>query len=546
MEQPKENIKPFENKKYAYLIIGLAIVVLLVVTVWQPGQWSFRDSTDYAARNDAAQKELEQYQALLASIQPNYAASQQLLKKIASEELVRAEVENALDVDQKIVIPEISTSQIKVTNRKDNDAMVNYLNSVTSMVKNYNQASAAGKDQLFVENANDIELSKAGQSTQQLVDNFLKMEVPKDAVEFHKAAVVAYQQYEQVFDTAKQYAAQQNTNPWPSVYNKYAVIDNRLAAGNTELNKISSTYALDSHTKEIAQGFIKTAQAQFAVTVVGDVQRAITEGIKAGLAKAFANFAIKMLDKLVGQIEKNFAIASQLYYSNDLGRYYSVEYMKKFVADPMDQDIIQKFLPEYFCISPDKSKLKEVFVAKARENVGSDLVINPSDPDFLQKLARLGTDEKNYPVWWEGYYETLAAKTKAEADAAATKEVISPGFKSGRDLISGQVNKTVASIFNVQEAAIAGTINLGTNNTENAIGALVAGVVESMVNKFIFTPITGGASGSGGISVIEEKDVCLQVPQVKPIIPVASTEYTDQNGQTTTAPYTTPPFNPRN
>jgi hypothetical protein len=258
-----------------------------------------------------------------------------------------------------------------------------------------------------------------------------------------------------------------------------------------------------------------------------------------------------MLDKLVAHIEKNFAIASQLYYSQDLGRFYSVEYMKKFVTNPLDQDIIQKFLPQYFCINPSQKELKKIFTAKAAANAGADIVIDPSDPQFIQKLARLGGDEKNYGFWWQEYYMSLAATIQQEASSAATKEVTSNGLKSGRDLATGQINKTMAAIFNTQEAAIAGTINLGTNNTENAIGQIVAGVVESLVNKFVFTPIGGGtSSGGGGIGVIKETNVCLRTPQMKPVTSIPGSVYEAPKGSSTTTPpivptTTTPPFNPR-
>ena len=98
--------------------------------------------------------------------------------------------------------------------------------------------------------------------------------------------------------------------------------------------------------------------------------------------------------------------------------------MKKFVSDPLDQDIIQKFLPQYFCVNPTGGELKQIFTAKAKANQGTDIVIDPNDPQYLQKLARLGGDEKNYTGWWEDYYTSLALQTQAQAEAAATKEVL--------------------------------------------------------------------------------------------------------------------------
>ncbi len=323
-----------------------------------------------------------------------------------------------------------------------------------------------------------------------------------------------------------------------------------MDTSKTELNKLEQRYAYDFSVpnEQNHSLLIKSANAQWIVT---DVWQKVWEGIKIGLAKSFAAFSINMLDKLVQHIEKNFAIASQLYYSNDLGRFYSVEYMQKFVQDPLDQDIIQKFLPQYFCVNPTAGELKQIFTAKARANQGTDMVIDPNDPQFLTKLARLGGDERNYSGWWEDYYTTLAAQTQREAETAAAKEVLSPGLKSGRDIVNGQINKTMASIFNVKEAAISNTIGLGTGNADNPVGQIVAGVVEGLVNKFVFTPIGGGSSG-GGIGIIAEQNVCLKTPQMKPIAALPGSEYDNPNGELPgdiplpPAPGTTPPFNPRN
>lgn len=522
-----------KNKKIMIAVLSLAVLALVVVTVWEPGQWSFRDPTDYDQQAKLAQEELEQYKALLASIEPNYAASQQFLEKIATEDLVRTEVATTLQTNQKITIPQVANNEINISNRNDRDFVINYLSDTSSMISNYREAVASGIDDLFATGGDSGELARAEAKTDELVNNWRGVSVPQSAVDLHKASLVALDQYGDVFKTAKDYATRENDQPWPTVYNKYAVIDSELAVVKTELEELNRTYAFGPDVELPKFSLVKTAQAQFGGwTIVGvDWQMILYEGIKTGLARAFAQFSIQMIDKLVGHIEKNFAIASQLYYSNELGRFYSVEYMKKFVKDPLDKDIISKFIPEYFCVNPDGRQLRDIFVAKARENVGSDLVINPADPDFLDKLARLGADEKNYPVWWEGYYQSLAATTKAEADKAATKEVISPGVKTGRDIVNSQVTKTISAILDVQESAINGTMNLGSNNAENIAGQLVAGIVQNLVNKFIFTPLAGGStSGPSGIGIIAERDVCLATPQVKPVIPIAEGGYTPPSG----------------
>ncbi len=514
-------------RKYLLGLILVMVLILVTITSLNPGTLLFRDKTDYEAQKKLAAEQTKQYEALLASVQPDYQASQQLLKKIATEDVVRTEVENALDVNQKVVIPTVATSELNLSPRNDRPAMIEYVNRLASMMQNYTEDTKVAQTQVFAENANAGDIATARAKTAALTQNIRGLPVPADAVEMQKAYLVAYDTYGTFLNTANGYAKGTDDNPWPNVYNNYSVIDNRLAVAETEYSRLSQKYALNvplpSDLSEQNSRFhlIKTADAQFAVI---DVKAIIRDAIQLALARSFAKFAVTMLDKLVAHIEKSFAIASQLYYSQDLGRFYSVEYMKKFVADPTEQSIIQKFLPQYFCVNPNPGELKKIFTAKAMANQGTDIVIDPNDPQYLTKLARLGGDEKNYPGWWEDYYSTLAATTQQEAESAATKEVISPGLKSGRDLVTGQINKTMSSIFHVQESAIAATFNLGTSNATNPASQIVAGILENMINKFIFTPIgAGSSSGGSGIGIIAEQNVCLKVPQIKPIVPVAQT-----------------------
>ena len=541
------NFETIPRKYVLGAILGL-VVILVVITAINPGSLVFRDNTDYDALRQQAADDAKQYEAMLAAVSPDYQASQQLLEKIASEDLVREEVEQSLQTDQRIVVPTIADADLNISDRNDLPTVINYMNQIGSMVQNYNDAVNPKVATVFGNNPDIQAIRDANAQTNSLINNIRGLPVPESAAELHKAELVAYQKYAEFLSTAAGYADGSNSNPWPPVYGQYAVIDNRMDAAKSEFDKLEQRYAYDfsSPAAGNASFLIKTANAQWTVV---DIWEKVWEGIKVGLAKSFANFSIQMLDKLVQHIEKNFAIASQLYYSNDLGRFYSVEYMQKFVQDPLDQDIIQKFLPQYFCVNPSAGELKQIFTAKARANQGTDIVIDPNDPNFLTKLARLGGDEKNYAGWWEDYYTTLAAQTQREAEAAASKEVLSPGLKSGRDLANGQIQKTMASIFNVQEAAISNTIALGTNNTDNPVGQIVAGVVEGLVNKFVFTPIGGGQSG-GGIGIIAEQDVCLKTPQMKPIaaLPGSDYEQTDSelpNVPATNPPGSTPPFNPR-
>ncbi len=533
-------------KKYILGLIAVMVIILVTVVSVDPGNLVFRDNTDYDAQRKLAEQDTEQYRQLLASVSPDYEASKQLLEKIATEDIVRTEVETALNVNQKVSIPTIANSELVITPRTDRPAIQDYVSRIASVFTNFNNSTKSAANEIYGEQADSSKIAAAANATKVMTTNLKGMPVPSEAVEMHKAYLVAYGAYGDFFDTSASYSRGEIAEPWPKVYGQYSIIENRLSVAQSEMNRLTSKYALNvpmpEELQDTGNGFslIKTAHAQWPVI---DVQAEIWRGIRFALARSFGKFAITMLDKLVRHIEKSFAIASQLYYSQDLGRFYSVEYMKKFVDDPVEKDIIQKFLPQYFCVNPKAGELKQIFTAKAKNNLGSDIVIDPNDPDFINKLAKLG-DEKNYPNWWEDYYTTMAFKTQSEAEKAATKEVTSPGLKSGRSLVNGEINKTMSSIFNVQQSAIAGTINLGTNNTENPVSQIVAGIVESMVNKFVFTAVGAGPSG-GGIGVVGEGNICLRNPKMKPVAPIPSTgkDQVDDNEKGSAATSTTtPPF----
>src|SRR6476469_1804742 len=125
-------------RKYLFGLIGVMILILATVVATNPGSFTFHNTTDYDAQKKVAAEETKQYEELLASVQPNYEASQQLLKKIATEDIVRKEVESTLDVNQKVTIPTIANSEIKITDRTDRAAMIDYVGKMQSMVSNYN------------------------------------------------------------------------------------------------------------------------------------------------------------------------------------------------------------------------------------------------------------------------------------------------------------------------------------------------------------------------------------------------------------------------
>jgi hypothetical protein len=513
-----------EQKSYFYIAMTAALV-LIVVTVWNPSSFKFKDNTDYeklAAERSKAEK--DQYEQYLASLKTDSEASKRLLSQLVTEESLRKEVELTLQINQKIATPDIPDSTLVILQDSNQQAVLDYFKQSLSATLAYNQAAEGSTQNLFVPNISPVAIQTMQAQNNDLIRNLRGIPVPKEALAYHKSQILAYEHYGNVLTSAQSFASGNQTIAWPDIYRNYVVINDEIETANAQFGQLETKYKISGELQSFfAQSsasslYVHSAEAfiipGIGEIVIADIPAAIWKAIREALARAFARFAISMLDKVVTSIESNFAITSQLYYSEALGQVYTTEYLQKHVTDPLDQEIIKRFIPQYFCLPKDPQELRQIFSQKSRDYLGYDpATLDPTDPDFYNKLARSGSFFAS-PDGQELYYEQLAAQAASAAADASSKEVVSPGLKTPRSLVNNQIERTMATIFNTQQAAISGTIQLGTNNTENVVGQLVSAVIENLINKFVFT----GA-------VIQEQKTCVGSPTPKPIIPAEASDY---------------------
>ncbi len=533
-------------RKYFIGAVGALIVILLVVTLWQPTNFGYKDKTDYAAQIKQAQADKSEYDKLLASINVTQAQSEVALKKIATQEVVKEEVNASFNTSQKIVIPDVSNTELAIEPRGGKEAVVSYFNQSGAYVKSYNDKVAVANQVVFTDLQDSQTVNAAITETAKAVSDLKRMPVPTEALAFHKAQIVALQQYGDFLTTAKSYnprivseqlrpRGDDTQQPWPKVYKDYAIISNKSTIISTEYKQLDKKYSIsqlpifasDGNSSvsggQPSFGLINEAHAIFGIAdttiVVGDIPQLIIYGIKQGLLKAFSTFIIKAIDKLVAKIDKYFTITSQLYYSQELGKLYTNEYWKKFKVPLADQNILANFIPDYFCVPTDLNKLKQVFEAKSKQLLKYDIkTIALNSPNFYDALAELGTAAQINPeAYWSDYYSSFAAQSKAAAADAATKEVTSPGVKSGRDLIKGSVDKTLSKILDVQQGSVSSALNLGSTNADNLISVTIAGIFENLTTKFIFTAVNS-SDHAGGLGVVQESNICLGTAKYKPVV----------------------------
>ncbi len=534
----------YNNNKYLIGFMAATLIVVIAVTIIEPTNIKQKDTTDYAQLQAKAEFEKKEYEQLLKDVHPDYASSEEYLKKIVTVDEVRGELERDLQTKRKIAIPTIADSEVKISDRKDTDAVANYLTDLSSMIVNFDESVNPLIPQIFATQANQESAVQAKKFADTFIANMKGMTVPVDAVPLHKTTLVSFESYSQIFEVARKYAVDQDSTPWADLYQHYVIIDSSMAKNKSLILDLTKKYVLRDMMVGVASSSIlfKTAQAGFPVIDIYQVAETVFKHL---LVTAFSQYYLKITDKTLKSIEKGFTISSQLYYSNTLGRSYSVEFFKKFLPDPLDQEIVSQFLPQYFCKPKDEEFLKKVFIAKAKANSAPNFTLNPADPEFLNKTANFLSDPKNYVSYYRDFYQAASDLTKSEAEISSAKEVSSDGLKSGRaqskdsDIVGVTVQKSMSTLRAAQQNIFDNVIKLGTGNPDNMASQIVGSVMATIINDFVFTP-----AGGGDLQVYKETQKCLQIPKIQPIVPITDPgiDKPSHPGSPTPYPSGTAPF----
>ncbi len=511
-------------KKYFLGIIGFLVVVLLVVTFVQPG--NFRYTEQGVTKEDQAKAEAlrKQYAEYLASIKPDPEASKKLFRELIDEKQLEKQVAAELKTNQKITIPEVANTKLNIVQETGQAPVDTYFRAVEPVVKQYALNTGAAAPRLF----NDADPDQVAIDTNAALEQLYKAPVPQDVLAFHKAEIGTMEQIVALANTAE-IVDEPKAEPWPKVYEQYAVINDQTKVLKDEFNRLDQKYALTTPRGEGQKSvvdrsvfMVKSAEAFVGgpVVVVDDVWATVEKIAREALASAFANFMNKFLDKLITDIQENYYVANFLYYTDALVRgQYIDDYLNKYITDAVDQQLITRFIPQFNC-ADNKEDLAPIFIAKAREYLGFDpSTIDPGSSDFYSKMGRL---PDLFPEEQELNFRGAAQTAMIRANESAIIEQLTPtGTKLPRsDVLGKQITTTVASINAQLQAAFNAKLGLGTNNTQSVVSQLVSSTINQFVDKYVFKGV-----------VLKEQETCIQLPQLKPIVPGID-------------PGTTPPFNP--
>jgi hypothetical protein len=513
------------DQKAILLASGVVAVFLGGLVYFKQASFRYTPTTSQSTVNKAEQ---EQYEKLLAAIKPNKQASDQLFKELITEEEVRVEIEEALGAGQKVVMPQVSNADIRISRVTGKEAVATYMKNVAPLLSEFNKQTIPVAQGSFQDSVTVAEVGAAVARSEVYLTSLKNLQVPQDAVNFHKSQLLIMESYKRLLQVAKEYREGENQKPWPEVYKQYVIANAQVINIDKEFSLLDGKYNIKNvsvvpspsmHKRAVALFGIKKADAALGigdtVIVAANIPDAIKEGVKQGFASAYGKFATKYLGQLIETVEKNYKISNFLYYSDALvkGQYVN-DYLQKYVSNPVDQEIIKRFIPQFACGAQDNQQLKTFFKGKAQEYLGFDPnSMSVTDPDFEVKMARVGEFLAS-DTGWNIYYAEQARAAQSAAEQAVSRELSSSGLKSPRDLVGKQIEASLNVIENSQVAALIAGLQLGSVNAENLISQLVASVIDQLINKFVFKGVT-----------FKEQATCSAVPVETPIIPAEAVIY---------------------
>ncbi len=530
---PPEPEHYFKNptEHHFNMTVVVAMVLLASVVLYNLGSsiLSFRGAKQTTSTIPSSNFD---YKAYVDSLNIDEAASKKLMETIISEDDIRKEVQQRLAVNQPIPKVEIPSSQIKTTTTNQN-SITEYMTQLAAIEQKYTDKVGSDFTTLF-SNTNGDESKSAGlaDNTQAVVDSLKNLNVPTEAVDIQKGLLIHFSQLGDLSKLSEQYYQGLTLDPWPTAYQKYAIVDKSAKNLNSSYSALSKKYSLipdesrfaelmgDSN-KPVAFGLVKTAHAQLAVVDI--VQKAL-DIANTQFAATFSSFLGQMLSDLVQRIEKTYVISNFLYYNDALvqGQYVD-DYLNKYVPNDLDKQLAKRLIPQFNCGSTDGTKgLDQVLRARAQDYrksiIGNGVTDSDySSPGFAEKMAAMG-NQQSFAEGWQQIVDGIASQAQSAAKDAAQQELLSSGKKNARDATASQINSSIGAVENTQLAALISSIGIGSNNVKlGPVESVVKNIVQTLVNNFLF---------NGAQKSYKEQAVCAALPSATILLPKPSGDST--------------------
>lgn len=490
------------------------MVILGAVSFLSRPNLRVTDTTDYKALQAQSAKKQQAYSDYLASLGTTPQAQQAIFSQVLPPDQIQASVESALDAGQAINVPIIPDSQIKISSASGKTALQNYLTSAAPLFDRLQTLTDSSVDDIYNPSGDRNKIESLNTGVISTISQYEKIPVPREAVDFHKQIIASLAAYSDLLKSSQTYTANSASSPWPEMYKNYAIMSRASATAGDEFKNLNQKYNLlgdsgNQSQEALGNWLVPAARAQLATI---DVWQKVQQALEEVAATSLARFMLAFMDQLTVKLEQTYRISNFLYYSDALvsGQYVD-DYLNKYVSDAADRAMIKNFIPEVSCgNTQDYSK---AFQAKAGQYLGFDPnVLDPNDPNYYAKLARVGNFLSS-SQGWEFYYQGVAAQAQSSARQAANSELMSPGQKAGRDASGSIITPVEVSVSALraifQRYLEEGNATRGFSATEK----ITSQITQTFLNNFVFQGV-----------VLKEQKACIGVPMEQLItkVPLSS------------------------
>ena len=504
----KQKMFKFNNssEKNYFVVSIIAIVILSLLTFWSYSP--YRQKTKDASKETVAYENLSAaerqaiYDKFLKTTEEEREASKKIIQSAISEAEVRAMVEDKLDTKQKIVQPTLADSEIRITPRTGKDVVVDYFTRLAQPSSTFAIEASADSASSFVGTGSKTILEGQRDQAVSFSKELRGIAVPKEAVAYHKSQILAVDRYVEMLDGVEKYAFDSLDDPWSKTYRDYAILDTQTANLRSEYGSLDQKYALTEALSKIAfqpEGQVqstvldtvlgvKTASA-FSIFnfTIGDVIKTLRDFWEDFVSTLFANFISQFLQLMIQKLDETFKISNFLHYSDALVTKYAPDYLNKYVSDPVDRAIAQRFIPQINC-GKDNSDLKAIFDAKAQDYLGFDP--NKPDPNASPEKA-LDNLRKLYDSYASSYgqenkFLAIGGAAATQGFVAGGNELLSSGYKAALTEAGKGISTALAKVQGSVTAAIDKALGFGAGNTKSTAALIAASITQALINNFVF------------------------------------------------------------
>jgi uncharacterized repeat protein (TIGR01451 family) len=495
------------NSEKNYFVISIvAIIILSLLTFWSYSP--YRQKTKDASKETVAYENLSSaerqaiYDKFLKTTEEEREASKKIIQSAISEAEVRAMVEDKLDTKQKIVQPTLADSEIKITPRTGKEVVVDYFTRLSQPSSTFAIEASADSASSFVGTGSKTVLEAQRDQAVSFSKELRGLAVPKEAVAYHKSQILAVDRYVEMLDGVDKYAFDSLDDPWSKTYRDYSILDTQTANLRNEYGSLDQKYALTEALSKIAfqpEGQVqstvldtvlgvKTASA-FSIFnfTIGDVIKTLRDFWEDFVSTLFANFISQFLQLMIQKLDETFKISNFLHYSDALVTKYAPDYLNKYVSDPVDRAIAQRFIPQINC-GKDNSDLKAIFDAKAQDYLGFDP--NKPDPNASPEKA-LDNLRKLYDSYASSYgqenkFLAIGGAAATQGFVAGGNELLSSGYKTALTEAGKGISTALAKVQGSVVSAIDKALGFGAGNTKSTAALIAASITQALINNFVF------------------------------------------------------------